>query len=142
MYTEQILVININISINRSSPVTTMLAENCDSDSDDGRESPIPTIADLVYENTTNKEEILNSLNKLRKARQFCDVTLEIGSHDVPAHKAVLATASSFLCELFITQEKGDGAVKGSCKIKDIDFESFQYLLEYIYTARYMFVND
>ncbi|XP_033732441.1 influenza virus NS1A-binding protein homolog isoform X1 [Pecten maximus] len=93
---------------------------------------------DLVFEDE-NKETRWSSLNKLRKARQLCDQILVIGAHEVPVHRAVLATASGYLLDLFLKlEEEGPAPQNGmcTCKLKEIDYESFIYLLDYAYTSR------
>ncbi|XP_021340922.1 influenza virus NS1A-binding protein homolog A-like isoform X2 [Mizuhopecten yessoensis] len=94
---------------------------------------------DLVFEDDEHKENRWESLNKLRKARQLCDQILVIGAHEVPVHRAVLATASGFLFDLFLKLEEEGPAPQNSmctCKLKDIDYDSFIYLLDYAYTSR------
>ncbi|XP_060071166.1 influenza virus NS1A-binding protein homolog A-like [Ylistrum balloti] len=93
---------------------------------------------DLVFEDE-NKETRWSSLNKLRKARQLCDQILVIGAHEIAVHRAVLATASGYLFDLFLKlEEEGPTPQNGMCtyKLKDIDYDSFIYLLDYAYTSR------
>ena len=55
------------------------------------------------------------------------------------AHRAVLACASPYLFQLFGTE--GDGYKldpKHHYKLDSVDYDSFNILLNYIYTARYV----
>ena len=87
----------------------------------------------LVFDDTEYQQTILSYLNTLRKSSQFCDVTLEVGQHIIRAHRAVLASASSFLFEMFSGQE---GVESFHYKLKDIDYESIDALVNYAYTSR------
>ena len=91
--------------------------------------------ADLEHEETQHRGALLSNLNKLRKENQLCDAFLVIGGHEMPIHRAVVAASSSYLLELF-KKDKKEGQTQNMYKLKDIDFESFQYLLDYIYTGR------
>lgn len=89
----------------------------------------------LDFEDSDHKQSLWFSLNKLRKARQLCDQTLVIGAHEVPVHRAVLASSSGYLFDLFLKHEE-EGQQNGMCKLKDIEYDSFTYLVDYAYTAR------
>lgn len=91
----------------------------------------------LDSEEPQHKTKVLANLNRLRKENQLCDAILVIGRHEIPIHRAVVAASSSHLLELFKKkQEKKEGQTQNMLKLKDVDFESFQYLLDYIYTGR------
>lgn len=94
--------------------------------------------ADLEHQATGHKTKLLTNLNTLRKEKQLCDAILVIGRHETPVHRAVVASSSTYLLEMFKKdkKEKKEGQTQNMYKLKDIDYESFQFLLDYIYTGR------
>ncbi|XP_022244488.1 influenza virus NS1A-binding protein homolog isoform X2 [Limulus polyphemus] len=93
----------------------------------------------LVFEDTNYAVQTLLNLNKLRKNKQFSDVVLQVETaqdvREVYCHRAVLASASPYLFELFSTDPNG-GQV---CQYKtngSFDIDAFEMLVDYAYTAR------
>lgn len=86
----------------------------------------------LVFDDSNYQETTLTRLNRLRKAGQFCDITLELDGHTIPAHRVVLACASKYMFELFKENLNTDYV-----KVDNIDYASFSALLDYAYTSRY-----
>ncbi|XP_013387701.1 influenza virus NS1A-binding protein homolog A [Lingula anatina] len=93
----------------------------------------------MIFDDIQQKQTILNDLNILRKNAQFCDVILEVEGHEIPAHRAVLACASQYLFDLF-QQEEGNHLTH--CKLQGLDYEVFEYLVTYAYTARLEVAGD
>lgn len=89
----------------------------------------------LVFMDNCHHKEVLTSLNLLQKGGQFCDVKLVVGEHEISAHRAVLAAASSYLFKLFTTS-KETSQVPYMFELNDLDYKSFQYLLNYTYSGR------
>ncbi|XP_064648893.1 influenza virus NS1A-binding protein homolog isoform X2 [Lineus longissimus] len=87
----------------------------------------------LVFEDNEHRAVTLTCLNTLRKSGQFCDVTLEVGPHELLAHKAVLAAASGYLLDLFSLEENTS---RTHFKLNHVDFRTFHILVDYIYTSR------
>lgn len=101
-------------------------------------ESPKPNKM-IIFEDGDYLSRTLDSLNKLRKHKKFCDVILQIGSdldvHEIHAHRVVLASASPYLFELFGTDTHNSHV----CQYKlngTFDVSAFQNLVDYAYTAR------
>lgn len=98
-----------------------------------------PSEKGFLFEDTEYLTKTLDSLNKLRRNRQFCDVVLLVGSepevHAVHAHRAVLASASPFLLELFSGEPQG-GLTHKYKVTGDFDLEAFERLIDYAYTSR------
>lgn len=93
----------------------------------------------FVFEDSYYINKTLLNLNKLRKNKQFCDIVLQVGRaqdiREIHAHRAILASASPYLFEIFAADCNG-GHV---CKIKtngSFDVDAFEKLVEYAYTAR------
>ncbi|KAK6195303.1 hypothetical protein SNE40_000763 [Patella caerulea] len=89
---------------------------------------------ELLIQDENFPVHLMSRLNKLREGVKFCDVTLVVGQHDVPAHKCILVSCSPYLFDLF-SQEEKSGVTRGTCKLKGIEFTSFEYLLNYMYTG-------
>ncbi|OQV17187.1 Influenza virus NS1A-binding protein-like protein [Hypsibius exemplaris] len=73
-----------------------------------------------------------NQLNVLRRNREFCDVVLSIGQHEIAGHKCVLAVA---IPRLFLMFSK-DARQTYELDELDIDYESVETLVEFAYTYR------
>ncbi|XP_067662063.1 influenza virus NS1A-binding protein homolog isoform X1 [Haliotis asinina] len=89
----------------------------------------------MVFANPSHSDDVLMSIQTLRKSQKFCDVKLVVDNHEIFAHRAVLAASSATLFDLF---SKGDDSIQTSSmvKLKDIKFSGFSYLLDYMYTGR------
>ncbi|ESP03245.1 hypothetical protein LOTGIDRAFT_237773 [Lottia gigantea] len=84
---------------------------------------------------------VLSTLNSLRQGQKFCDVTLVVERHDVPAHKCILVACSPFLFDLFTIDEE-NGVTRSSCKLREVSHKGFQYLLDYMYTGRILIRSE
>ncbi|GIZ05418.1 influenza virus NS1A-binding protein homolog [Caerostris extrusa] len=92
----------------------------------------------FVFDDTAYRELMFDNLNKLRKNRQFCDVTLQVGASqdvkEVYAHRAVLASASPYLFDIFTAENK---IVSNQYKLSgSFDYDAFESLVNYAYTGR------
>ncbi|XP_022242439.1 influenza virus NS1A-binding protein-like [Limulus polyphemus] len=109
------------------------------------RESKPRAEENLIFEDSNYIVQTLSNLNKLRKNKQFCDVVLQIGTaqdiREIHAHRAVLASASPYLFELFAADHNG-GHVYQFKSNGSFDFDSFEVLVEYAYTARLVVSAD
>jgi hypothetical protein len=104
-------------------------------------ESEIKEVKELDYEDDLHTSNILSQLCKMHKRDQFCDAKLIVGDHETCIHRAVLASASSFFFKMF---EKGleDDRNQAMFKLKDVRWEEFKFLLDFIYTGRYVPLNS
>ncbi|GFQ74737.1 influenza virus NS1A-binding protein homolog [Trichonephila clavata] len=92
----------------------------------------------FIFDDTSYKEVMFDNLNKLRKNRQFCDVTLQVGAsqdvREIYAHRAVLASASPYLFDIFAAETKGSS---NQYKLSGtFDYDAFESLVNYAYTGR------
>lgn len=88
----------------------------------------------LVFEDAEHRGKMPVHLNAMRKEGHFCDATLEIGGHNFPIHRAVLAGCSIYMFELFSSKDEPS---KQHFKLKEgFDHLSFEVLINYAYTGR------
>ncbi|KAJ8925469.1 hypothetical protein NQ315_009303 [Exocentrus adspersus] len=100
------------------------------------REDAEPELLEFLDE--VHHSNMLKSLNMMRKNRHFCDVILHVGNTEIHAHRAVLASASSYLFELFTTDEE-QKRPENSITYKlngGFDPNALQILIDYAYTAK------
>lgn len=92
----------------------------------------------LVYADELQQTNTLLSLNKMRKNRHFCDVILHIGNGEIHAHRAVLASVSPYLFELFTTdQDKKRNENIITYRLNGgFDKSAFELLVDYAYTSK------
>ncbi|KAG8545998.1 hypothetical protein GDO81_019935 [Engystomops pustulosus] len=76
-------------------------------------------------------EKLLERMRLLRSQQDLCDVTLEAEGALFPAHKIILASASSY-CQLLFADPK----VGGSIRLRDVSARGLQNLLDFIYSSR------
>ncbi|XP_014667365.1 PREDICTED: influenza virus NS1A-binding protein-like isoform X2 [Priapulus caudatus] len=77
----------------------------------------------------------MSSLNTLRKNKQFCDVILEVGTHELHAHRAVLACCSRYFFDLFDDDDK-EKVYDKHYMLQNFNYPAFEKLVNYAYTAR------
>ncbi|XP_022661871.1 influenza virus NS1A-binding protein homolog A-like isoform X3 [Varroa jacobsoni] len=98
----------------------------------------------VSLDNSSSSNKLLENLNRLRKNKQFCDVILQVSSkvdfHEVHCHRAVVASVSPYLFELFDQRLKSgtaDRALTDQCTLPgEFDMDVFESLIEYAYTAK------
>ncbi|CAH0550806.1 unnamed protein product [Brassicogethes aeneus] len=92
----------------------------------------------LEYADETHQASTLSSLNKMRKNRHFCDVILHVGNIEVHAHRAVLASASPYLFELFSNDQDNKRLENVITYTLNGGFDqiAFSILVDYAYTAK------
>ncbi|KAH1006398.1 hypothetical protein HUJ05_007137 [Dendroctonus ponderosae] len=97
-------------------------------------------ILQLEFLDEVHHSSMLKSLNMMRKNRHFCDVILHVGNTEIHAHRAVLASASSFLFELFTNdQDQNQKRLENVITYKlngGFDQNALEILTDYAYTAK------
>jgi len=80
------------------------------------------------------------NLNDYRKTGALCDVTIKVGEESFPAHKVVLASASSYFQAMFTTglREERENIVE----LHDVDSFSVSILLDFIYTSKIEIISE
>nr|CAD7206110.1 unnamed protein product [Timema douglasi] len=96
--------------------------------------------AGLVFQDDQHNSRTLQSLNMMRKNRHFCDVVLHVGSAEFHAHRAVLASASSYLFEMFTADDETKGNQRENVITYKLnggfDKSALEKLIHYAYTAK------
>lgn len=108
--------------------------ESEDEAPEDNTKPPSMLICDPEFSPGT-----LAALSKLRKNRQFCDVLLQVGTWEIPAHRVVLACCSPYLFELFLTDDGGKCSEENIITYKlngCFEKDSLEHLINYAYTGK------
>jgi len=108
----------------------------------------------LVFDDHAQRVEALARLNTMRKEGHLCDAVLEVASHHIAVHRAVLACNSTYLFERFSTPVSSSGSPSSSVgsgaeemlgrdgyrhqrvRLDGLDVDSVEVLINYAYTAR------
>lgn len=89
---------------------------------------------EVTEEETDAEVTPFTVFNELRKNKQLCDVSLEVGDQTFPAHRNVLAACSRYFRALFtIGMHETDEKV---IKIPGVEPSLMEQILDYIYTKR------
>ncbi|KAF5897431.1 zinc finger and BTB domain-containing protein 39, partial [Clarias magur] len=78
---------------------------------------------------------LLSELNRFRLSRLLCDVVLQVGGRSFPAHRAVLACASSHFSSLLSRGPYGQSATPPTFSLDFISATNFEKVLTFIYTG-------
>ena len=89
----------------------------------------------LSFDDSVHNVETLARLNTMRKEGHFCDAILEVEGHSILVHRAILASCSKHLFELFSAVDEGR-IQKPHFKLDNMDFNSVNILVNYAYTSR------
>ncbi|EFA06667.2 influenza virus NS1A-binding protein isoform X2 [Tribolium castaneum] len=92
----------------------------------------------LEFTDDIHKTHMLASLNTMRKNRHFCDVILHVGNTEVHAHRAVLASASPYLAELF-ANDQAQNPLENVVTFKlngGFNKDALRILVDYAYTGQ------
>ncbi|XP_054274096.1 influenza virus NS1A-binding protein homolog isoform X2 [Macrosteles quadrilineatus] len=98
-----------------------------------------PTGNELLFMDDKMPVRTLHSLNMMRKNRTFCDVILHVGNSELHGHRAVLASASPHLLELFSADDETKGVRENIVTYHlngGFDKLALEKLIDYAYTAR------
>ena len=79
-----------------------------------------------------HSDHILTSINKLRKEKKLCDVTLKVGEKEFCAHRVVLSACSDYFCAMFTgdLEESHQPVVE----LQGLDSDTMEFLLDFVYT--------
>ena len=74
-----------------------------------------------------------HNMNRLRKEGLLCDVTIKVGTTMIPAHKIVLAAASSYF-EAMFTNDMAESR-EDVIELQGMDPTSVETIIEFMYTS-------
>ena len=85
------------------------------------------------YRNLGHPGKALEGMNSMRLSGLLCDVTLVADSTEVPAHKMVLASSSSYFTAMFTGFTERDSS---RVVLQGVDPEALHILVDYVYTSQ------
>ena len=86
-----------------------------------------------AYRNLAHPGKALEGMNSMRLSGLLCDVTLVADNTEVPAHKMVLASSSSYFCAMFTGFTERDSS---RVVLQGVDPEALHILVDYVYTSQ------
>lgn len=95
---------------------------------------PNPPPREMEYTEREHPKCVLEYLDKMRRRGDLCDVTLIASSHEIRAHKAVLAACSQYFESMFIgefSEPDGEPII-----IEEIEGDALEALVNFAYTSR------
>ncbi|KAE8582208.1 hypothetical protein XENTR_v10019996 [Xenopus tropicalis] len=84
-----------------------------------------------TYTSEKYPEKILDRIGQLRAQQELCDVTLEAEGISYPAHRVLLASASTYCKLLFADPKTGDPV-----QLKGVKAKGLKNVLDFIYTNK------
>ncbi len=94
-------------------------------------ETPPPSIQ---FTSSGHSNKMLVTLNDLRLNSELSDITLRVGSEQIPSHKLILSVNSPYFRAMFSSSySEGSQAV---VEIRDISATALEALVKYFYTSR------
>ena len=81
---------------------------------------------------TGHAQDILLSINTLRKSKKLCDVILVVDDKEFPAHRIVLAACSDYFCAMF-TNDMAESQ-KPEVTLQGFSADVMEVLLDFVYT--------
>jgi len=104
---------------------------------------PVTTDEDVstknIYECKQHPVQSFQQFAKYRLCDSLCDVTIEVGSKSLRAHRVVLAASSPYFHAMF-TSGLREGTA-GVIQLHDVDAESVVLLVEFIYSSKIKIVE-
>ncbi|XP_066290529.1 kelch-like protein 20 isoform X1 [Branchiostoma lanceolatum] len=87
----------------------------------------------LLYQDGCQPCTVLQTLQEFRKSRELCDVIIQVGSSEIPAHRAVLAASSPYFKAMFTSQLCE--STQRHVTMREVDGAALDQLITFIYTA-------
>lgn len=107
---------------------------------DESSQKQIPRTSAIVpkdrttgsYRNNQHTSRCFETMNTMRKQNLLCDVTLVADGIEIPAHKMVLASCSSYFYAMFSSFEESR---QDRITLLGVDPQALSLLIEYVYTS-------
>ena len=79
-----------------------------------------------------HSDRILKSINRLRKERKLCDITLKVGEKEFCAHRVILSACSDYFCAMFTSDM--EESHKSVVELHGLDSNTMEFILDFVYT--------
>lgn len=125
-----------NVPTNRLPYNSRQRQPSTDSDSStisDIQQMDGPGANEYKFIEHSHPNQVLLGLNDLRKAGQFCDVTLSVDGTKFPAHRNVLSSFSPYFRAMFLS--KLAESKQSVVALRGIEADMLGLLLDYAYTS-------
>lgn len=77
---------------------------------------------------------LVGKMARLRTDGSLCDVILEVGAREIPAHRLVLSACSNYFCAMF-TNRMRESQLK-RVRLADLDEDAVESIVEFAYSAK------
>lgn len=77
---------------------------------------------------------LVGKMASLRTGGSLCDVVLEVGPREIPAHRLVLSSCSSYFCAMF-TNKMRESQLK-RVRLAELDEDAVESIVEFAYSAK------
>ena len=96
--------------------------------------SKMDETSDECYRSINHSERMIRKMEAYMCKKQLCDVVLQVGHLQIPAHRIVLSAASDYFSAMFTNDVRE--ATQDEIKMKDVDPDALNSLIQYIYTGK------
>ena len=86
----------------------------------------------LKYLRCGHSDHLLKSINRLRKERKLCDITLKVGEKEFFAHRVILSACSDYFCAMFTGNM--EESHKSVVELHGLDSDTMEFILDFVYT--------
>lgn len=77
---------------------------------------------------------LVGKMARLRTDGSLCDVILEVGSREIPAHRLVLSSCSGYFCAMF-TNKMRESQLR-RVRLADLDEDAVEGIVDFAYSAK------
>ncbi|KAG5676178.1 hypothetical protein PVAND_006027 [Polypedilum vanderplanki] len=123
---------NNNNNINRTRESCLLRCASQSSLDESSQKIPRQRSTTGTYKNDGHTNRSFDTMNEMRKQNLLCDVVLIADGMEIPAHKLVLASSSSYFYAMFSGFEESR---QDRITIQGVDYQALQLLVEYVYTS-------
>lgn len=92
------------------------------------------------YNSEKHPRLLLDGINDIYQAKQFCDVVIKVEDTEIRAHKVILASCSKYFRAMFTTDLK-EGS-ENVVELKDVSEDAVQKVINFMYTGRIQIITE
>ena len=81
-----------------------------------------------------HRKDVFSKIQTLKNSKMFCDVTINVGSKEISAHKLILASSVPYFYAMFthdVIESRQDNIT-----LKDMDPTSVEIIINFVYTSK------